>query len=453
MDTVNASTVHSLRGNDMAMIFQEPMTALNPLHTIGRQIGEVIQIHQDMTGAKPQVDRQTQALLDQVGLYHFKNRLDAYPHQLSGGERQRVMIAMAIANRPKLLIADEPTTALDVHVEKTILDLLAKLQDEMGMSMLFITHDLPMVKHMADKVAVMKQGQIVEQGTVDEVFNHPQHSYTRTLLDSLPKGQPTPTTTTEPVMTVDDVTVQFPIKKGVFARTVDHHVALAGVNFTLHEGETLGVVGQSGSGKTTLAMALLRMQAFTGRTVFLGNTLSSLTGNDLRAMRKDMQLVFQDPFSSLNPRMTVGQIIGEGLTIHDPDGSHHSRRIAQILEQVGLTPDTIHRYPHEFSGGQRQRISIARAMILEPKLVILDEPTSALDVTVQMQILTLLKAFQQEHAISYIFITHDLRVIRTIAHRLMVLKAGKVVEAGDTESILNAPAHDYTKALVEAALW
>lgn len=444
------ANMQSIRGNDMSMIFQEPMTALNPLHTIGRQIGEVMTIHQ--SGIQ-NLESRIKDVLEQVGLSHFKDRLDAYPHQLSGGERQRVMIAMAMANKPKLLIADEPTTALDVHVEKTILDLLSKLKAELGMSMLFITHDLPMVRRMADKVAVMRMGKIVEQGAVEDVFNHPKHAYTKQLLDSLPKGEPVkPTVGAKQVISAENVTVKFPIKKGVFARTVGYNTALEGASFQLDEGETLGVVGQSGSGKTTLAMALLRMQPYAGRVVLLGKDLQQLKGKILRKVRGDMQLVFQDPFSSLNPRMTVGQIIAEGLAIHEPNCNNHLARIKEVLEQVGLTADMIHRYPHEFSGGQRQRISVARAMVLQPKLVILDEPTSALDVTVQMQILDLLKTFQSQQQLSYVFITHDLRVIRTIAHRLLVLKDGHVVEAGNTEDVLRRPIHGYTKALVEAAL-
>lgn len=447
---ITHADMHSLRGNDISMIFQEPMTALNPLHTIGRQIGEVIAIHQSRVS---NLESRISNLLDQVGLSHFKTRTDAYPHQLSGGERQRVMIAMAIANTPKLLIADEPTTALDVHVEKTILDLLKKLQKELGMSMLFITHDLPLVRKIADNVAVMKQGKIVEQGPVATLFDRPTHAYTKLLLDSLPKGDPVPPPAApQPVLQAENLTVQFPIKKGLLARTVGFNTALSDASFTLRQGETLGVVGESGSGKTTLAMALLRMQKFSGRAVFLGKDLQSLDRQALRTIRADMQLVFQDPFSSLNPRMTIGQIIGEGLRVHEPQAGNEAERIEHMLMQVGLEPNMIHRYPHEFSGGQRQRISIARAMILQPKLLILDEPTSALDVTVQRQVLELLKQFQREQGLSYLFITHDLRVIRTIAHRLMVLKSGEVVEMDETEAVLKNPTHAYTQMLVEAAL-
>lgn len=446
--------MQAIRGHDISMVFQEPMTALNPLHTIGRQIAEAFSANKERSsGQVPQnAAERVQELLDQVGLSHFKDRLDAYPHQLSGGERQRVMIAMAIANKPALLIADEPTTAVDVHVQQHILELLAKLKRDMGMSMLFITHDLPLVKRMADKVAVMRHGEIVEIGSIREVFENPKHPYTKTLLDSAPKGRPLPVKQhAEAVITAEDISVHFPIKRGIFARTIGRNTAVEHVNLTLMQGETLGIVGESGSGKTTLAFALLQMQAYEGMVVFAGKPLTGVHGKALKALRKDMQLVFQDPYSSLNPRMTVGEIIGEGLKVHQPrtDAAPH---IAAILEKVGLSADMASRYPHEFSGGQRQRISIARAMILQPKLVILDEPTSALDLTVQSQILDLLKKFQAEQGISFIFISHDLRAIRAISHHMLVLQKGKVVEAGHAEDIFQAPKAAYTKQLIDAAM-
>lgn len=472
--TSSEKHMQSLRGNDISMIFQEPMTALNPLHTIGKQIGEVISIHNKFPspigggsgrghdGTQPSQaplptsplrgEERVCELLTQVGLAHFIDRLDAYPHQLSGGERQRVMIAMAIANTPKLLIADEPTTAVDVHVQQTILDLLQRLKVDLNMSMLFITHDLPLVRRMADKIAVMKQGKIVEQGLVAEVFENPKHPYTQLLLGSAPKGSAIPCpTNAETLLKAENLTVKFPIKRGVFARTVGYNTAVEDVSFDIKRGETLGIVGESGSGKTTLALALLRMQRFEGTTVYMGKSLADSSRNDLLTLRKNMQLVFQDPFSSLNPRMTIRQIIGEGLTVHEPNTGDHEARIRTILEKVGLSADMADRYPHEFSGGQRQRISIARALVLEPKLVILDEPTSALDLTVQSQIIDLLKKFQQEQGLSYIFISHDLRVIRAISHRILVLKQGHAIESVPTETLFTAPQHEYSKRLIEAA--
>lgn len=460
----STEAMERLRGNDISMIFQEPMTALNPLHTIGKQIDESLSCGAQgaSTGSlalgkdpvqPPTASHRIRTLLDQVGLSHFKDRLDAFPHQLSGGERQRVMIAMAIANTPKLLIADEPTTAVDVHVQQTILDLLNQLKRDLKMSMLFITHDLPLVKRMADKVAVMKQGEIVEQGKVADVFSNPKHAYTKALLESAPKGRaiscPQDAAT---LMTAENLTVKFPIKRGVFARVVGYNTAVEEVSFEIKKGETIGIVGESGSGKTTLAFALLRMQRFEGKAVYMGKALDTLNRSDLLKLRKNMQMVFQDPFSSLNPRMTVGQIIGEGLKVHEPQTTNHESRIRVILEKVGLAADMAERYPHEFSGGQRQRISIARALVLEPKLVILDEPTSALDLTVQSQIIDLLKKFQQEQGLSYIFISHDLRVIRAISHRVLVLKSGRIVESADTETLFSRPQHEYSQRLIEAAM-
>lgn len=464
---LHEADMRSMRGRDIGMIFQEPMTALNPLHTIGRQIGEAISVHKSCgtqrvsTGSHERgTDPVQQAslthritkLLDDVGLSYLSARRNAYPHELSGGERQRVMIAMAIANNPKLLVADEPTTAVDVTIQATLLTLLKELQTERGMAMLFITHDLPLVRHMADRVAIMKGGEIVEQGRVAEVWAAPKHAYTKMLLGSAPSGEAAPLPAhAEPLLNASEVSVNFPIKAGIFRRVKGHKHAVTDVSLVLGRGETLGVVGESGCGKTTLAMSLIRMQKATGTIVFAGETISELNSKQLHPLRKGMQLVFQDPFGSLNPRMTAAQIVGEGLRVHEPDARDHAARIAQILTEVGLTPDMASRYPHEFSGGQRQRISIARALVLKPKLVVLDEPTSALDLTVQSQILALLKKFQATHGIAYLVISHDLRAVRAIAHRIMVLKDGRVVEAADTKTLFTNPKTPYTKALIKAA--
>jgi microcin C transport system ATP-binding protein len=445
----STATLRALRGKRISMIFQEPMTALNPLHAIGRQIGEMLD------PSSPAIHRaQVQALLEQVGLAHFKDRLGAYPHELSGGERQRVMIAMAIANRPDLLIADEPTTAVDVTVQAKILELLKQLQREMGMSMLFISHDLTVVRRLADRVAVMQHGKLVEIGRTQEVFSAPQHEYTRHLLGSEPKGSPLPLQPdANTAIACEHLKVYFPIKKGLLRRVTGYIKAVDDISISIPESSTLGIVGESGSGKTTLAMALLRLVSSEGRILFMGQELQGLSGKPLRSLRSRMQLVFQDPYSSLNPRMSVRQIIEEGLHIHQPAMNEVERQLAvdAILRDVGLSPDMKDRYPHEFSGGQRQRISIARAMVLQPKLVVLDEPTSALDLSVQSQILDLLKRFQAQRGVSYIFISHDLRVVRTIAQQLVVMKRGQVVEQGDTASIFASPQSDYTKTLISAA--
>ena len=433
----------SIRGKRISMIFQEPMTALNPLHTIGRQIGE-------MGGSKADII----ALLEQVGLAHFSTRLDAYPHELSGGERQRVMIAMAIASRPELLIADEPTTAVDVTVQVKLLALLKKLQKELGMSMLFITHDLTIVRRMADRVAVMQQGKLVEIGKVSEVFANPKHSYTQKLLASEPKGSPLPVpANAKKIMECEQLKVHFPIKTGLLKRITGYIKAVDDISVAIPESSTLGIVGESGSGKTTLGFALLRLIKSEGKIVFLGNRIDNVRGSALRNLRGDMQFVFQDPYSSLNPRMTIRQIIAEGLLVHEAQKTAAEREVEidQILHDVGLSPDMKDRYPHEFSGGQRQRISIARAMVLKPALVVLDEPTSALDLSVQSQIIELLKKFQKERGISYIFISHDLRVVRAIAQRIIVMKGGKVVESGETAAIFDHPKEAYTKTLIDAA--
>ena len=445
-------TLRRLRGSRVGMIFQEPMTALNPLHTIGRQIKEMLDIHQDMS---PQATlTRIHELLDSVGLSHFKTRLDAYPHEMSGGERQRAMIAMAIANKPALLIADEPTTAVDVTIQVKILALIKELQKSMNMAVLFITHDLTVVKRLADSVAIMRAGEIVEQGKVADVFANPRHAYTKKLLASEPGGAPLPPpASAHPVMSCDNLKVYFPIKKGVLKRTVDHVKAVDGVSVSILESSTLGVVGESGSGKTTLGFALLRLIKSQGNIVFQQNAISSRKGSALRALRKEMQVVFQDPYSSLNPRMNVRQIIGEGLGVHFPEMNEagQAKAVDEALAEVGLSPDSADRFPHEFSGGQRQRISIARAIVLKPRFVVLDEPTSALDLTVQSQIVELLKDLQQKYGLSYLFISHDLRVVKAIAHHIAVLKNGKIVEYGPTAQIFDNPQQDYTKTLIKAA--
>ncbi len=443
--------LRSMRGKNISMIFQEPMTALNPLHSIEKQIGEMLDVHQRMSHAEKR--GRVVALLEQVGLGHFKDRLDAFPHQLSGGERQRVMIAMAIANAPALLIADEPTTAVDVTVQAKILLLLKELQHSLGMAILFITHDLTIVKRLADRVAVMRAGEIVEQGAVAEVFGAPKHAYTQKLLASAPKGSPLPPLSDKVVMAAEELRVHFPIKKGVFRKVVGYTKAVDGLTISVPEGSCLGVVGESGSGKTTLGFALLRLLPSQGKIVFLGQEIQQVKGKVLRHLRQQMQMVFQDPFSSLNPRMTVRQIVAEGLLVHMPGMAEAERqqKVAEILHDVGLEPAMGERYPHEFSGGQRQRISIARAMVLKPKFVVLDEPTSALDLTVQAQIIELLKDLQRKHGVSYIFISHDLRVVKAIAGSLVVMRQGKVVEQGDAAGIFAAPQHDYTQTLLKAA--
>lgn len=434
--------IRKLRGKIASMIFQEPMTALNPLHTIGKQIAEM--------GGEPAA-----TLLEKVGLAHFKDRLGTYPHQLSGGERQRVMIAMAIANTPKLLIADEPTTAVDVTIQAKILELLKQLQHDLGMAMLFITHDLTLVKRLADRMVVMKSGEVVESGKVIDIFARPQHPYTRQLIDSEPKGSPASLPDLpKPVMQADNIKVYFPIKNGLFRRTSGYIKAVDDISISIAESMSLGVAGESGSGKSTLGNALLRLTPAQGKIIFAGNDISQLTGDALRHLRKDMQLVFQDPFSSLNPRMTIQMIIEEGLRVHYLAQSEQERERAvdDILDEVGLSPTMKHRYPHEFSGGQRQRIAIARAMILKPKFVVLDEPTSALDLTVQTQIIELLKRFQVKYQMSYLMISHDLRVLRAMCHQLVIMQAGRVVEVGDAKQVLENPEHDYTKTLIRAAM-
>lgn len=441
-----------VRGDDISMIFQEPMSSLNPLHTVERQIGEILKIHRGMsdTAARARVVE----LLHQVHIKEPESRLASYPHQLSGGQRQRVMIAMALANEPDLLIADEPTTALDVTVQAEILALLKELQAERGMAMLFITHDLGIVRKVADRVCVMTGGEIVEHDTVTEIFQRPKHAYTKHLLAAEPKGKPPARDDSAPVVVeVDKLKVWFPIKRGLLRRTVGHIKAVDGVDAKVREGQTLGVVGESGSGKTTLGLALLRLISSKGRVVFLGRDIQGWNRKAMRPLRRDMQVVFQDPYGSLSPRLSIGDIVAEGLTIHAPDLSPAERddKVARVLEEVGLDPATRHRYPHEFSGGQRQRISIARAMVLEPKFVMLDEPTSALDMSVQAQVVDLLRALQERHSLAYLFISHDLKVVRALANDVIVMRAGEVVEAGPAQSVFDNPQSDYTKTLMAAA--
>ena len=444
--------LRQVRGNKITMIFQEPMTSLNPLHTIEQQIGEILRIHRGMNDQ--QARARTLELLHEVGIREPERRLGAYPHELSGGQRQRVMIAMALANEPELLIADEPTTALDVTVQAQILELLAGLKAKNGMSMLFITHDLGIVRRIADRVCVMTKGKIVESGPTAEIFARPQHEYTRHLLAAEPKGEPPAGRADAPtVIEGHDVKVWFPIRKGFFRRTVDHVKAVDGIDLSVRAGETLGVVGESGSGKTTLGLALTRMISSEGRIDFGGSDISKLSFRGMRPLRHEIQIVFQDPFGSLRPRMSVSEISEEGLKIHEPrlSGDERDDRIVSVLREVGLDPQTRFRYPHEFSGGQRQRIAIARAMVLKPRFVMLDEPTSALDMSVQAQVVDLLRNLQKKHDLAYLFISHDLKVVRALANNVIVMRNGKVVEAGPSKQIFSEPQTDYTKALIAAA--
>jgi microcin C transport system ATP-binding protein len=449
--------LRGVRGSEIAMIFQEPMTALNPVYPIGEQLIEPLVVHRGMD--RPAARKRMIALLARTGIPEPERRMDSFPHMLSGGQRQRVMIAMALACSPKLLIADEPTTALDVTIQIQILELLEDLQREFGMSVLFITHDLNLVRRFADRVCVMQRGRIVEEGVVSEVFAKPRHAYTRQLLDSRPgrlvaddearrlQGAAT-------LVRMSEIECHFPIKSGFFRREVGRVRAVDGVSIEMREGETLGIVGESGSGKSTLGFCLLRLQACAGRIEFNGRRLDGLKQRELRPLRSELQIVFQDPYSSLSPRMTVEGIVGEGLRIHFPHLSKAERRarIVRVLDEVGLSSDMLWRYPHEFSGGQRQRIAIARAVVLEPKLVLLDEPTSALDVSVQKQVLELLRDLQQRRGLSYLFISHDLGVIRAMSHRIVVMRGGKIIEAGDTESLFTHPQNDYTRTLLHASL-
>ncbi|MFG1464872.1 ABC transporter ATP-binding protein [Xanthobacter sp. DSM 24535] len=450
--TLPERELRGVRGNDVTMVFQEPMSSLNPLHTISQQIGEMLILHRGMGGT--QVRERTLELLHEVGIPDPERRLSDYPHQLSGGQRQRVMIAMALANEPDLLIADEPTTALDVTVQAQILKLLKDLQARMGMAMLFITHDLGIVRKIADRVCVMSKGEIVEQGGAEETFLHPQHPYTQALLHAEPKPDPAPAAPdAKVVVSTQDLKVHFPIKRGILRRTIGYVKAVDGVTLDIHEGETLGVVGESGSGKTTLGLALLRLISSSGPIAFLGNRIDGLRFKQLRPLRADMQIVFQDPFGALSPRMSVEDIVGEGLRVHqkDLDADAREQRVIAALTDVGIDPESRHLYPHEFSGGQRQRISIARAMALEPSFVVLDEPTSALDMLVQAQIVDLLRGLQRRRSLTYMFISHDLRVVSALASRILVMRNGKMVEEGPAREVFQNPKEAYTKALFAAA--
>ncbi len=443
--------LRKIRGNDISYIFQEPMTSLNPLHTLEKQLAESLSLHQGVSGAAART--RIVELLRKVGIHDAETRLGAYPHQLSGGQRQRVMIAMALANGPDLLIADEPTTALDVTIQAQILELLAELKAVEQMSLLFITHDLGIVRRIADRVCVMQEGEIVEAGVTAEIFANPTHPYTQKLLAAEAAGRPDPVPEDAPLVAeTEALRIWFPIYRGLLKRTVGHVKAVNSASVSVRAGETLGIVGESGSGKTTLALAIMRLIGSVGGISFEGRDIAGLNQRDMRPLRRHMQIVFQDPYGSLSPRMTAEEIIGEGLTIHavDPDRDRREM-VTEIMAEVGLDPATMHRYPHEFSGGQRQRIAIARAMILRPKLVVLDEPTSALDMTVQVQIVHLLRQLQVSHGLAYLFISHDLKVVRALSHKVMVMKNGDVVEVGEGDAIFENPQTDYTKELIAAA--
>jgi microcin C transport system ATP-binding protein len=447
------AVLRGIRGNKISMIFQEPMTSLNPLHTIEKQIAEVLLIHKKMPPEKARA--RVVELLHLVGLEKLTERLNAFPHELSGGQRQRVMIAMALANEPDILIADEPTTAVDVTVQAQLLKLLQDLQAKLGMAIILITHDLSIVKKMAHRVAVMYRGEVVETAETDQLFSSPRHDYTKMLLAAQPKGTPAGfDSDAMPILTAADMKVWFPIKRGVFRRTVDHVKAVDGINISIRPGQTMGIVGESGSGKTTLGLALLRLLQSQGHVAFGGRALNDMSEKEIRPLRRDMQIVFQDPYGSLSPRLSVLQIIEEGLLVHFPEMTSAVReeKVMSVMQEVGLSPELRHRYPHEFSGGQRQRIAIARVMVLKPKLVILDEPTSALDMSVQAQIVDLLRDLQQKNNLAYIFISHDLRVVKAMSHQVVVMKNGKIVEAGTTAQVFDHPKESYTRALISAAI-
>jgi microcin C transport system ATP-binding protein len=444
--------LRKIRGNHIAMIFQEPMTSLNPLHTIGRQIQESLSLHTQLN--KAQSKARILELMDLVGLGAMKDRLSAYPHELSGGQRQRIMIAMALACEPDILIADEPTTALDVTVQAQILELLKGLQKKLGMAILLITHDLTIVRKYSQRIAVMKNGELVEQGTTADVFDAPKHDYTKMLINAEPRGLVKPINDNAgTLLDVQNLKLFYPKTKNFWGKTTDHVKAVNDVSLSLKQGETLGIVGESGSGKSTLGFSIIRLLNPTGNIVFMGNDIALLKEREIKPLRSDMQLVFQDPFGALSPRMTVGDIIAEGLSIHQKDLSQTERdaMVIDVLKKVRLDPDTRHRFPHEFSGGQRQRISIARALILRPKMIVMDEPTSALDMSVQAEVVELLRDLQSQFGLSYIFISHDLRVVKALSHRVIVMKDGKVVEHGAINQIFDDPQQDYTKNLISAA--
>ena len=447
----DSDTLRRIRGNDISMIFQEPMTALNPLHVIEKQIAESLALHQGISGGEAR--KKIIELLNQVGIQDPESRLGAYPHQLSGGQRQRVMIAMALANLPEVLLADEPTTALDVTVQARILALLKELQRSNNLGILLITHDLNMVRKVADRVLVMQAGRMVERGPTTQIFQSAKEEYTRLLLSAEPPQREPPAAADEQILEAEHLRIWFPIKRGVFRRTVGHVKAVNDASLTLKPGHTLGIVGESGSGKTTLALALMRLIASEGSMTFFGRDMRSFGGDELKAMRRQLQMVFQDPYGSLSPRMPITEIVSEGLDAHGliTDPAERDRRVVEILREVEIDPEVRFRYPHEFSGGQRQRIAIARALILEPRVLFLDEPTSALDRTVQVQVLQLLNRIQREHNLSYVFISHDLSVVRAIADDLVVMKSGDVVEQGDAAKIFESPEHGYTRALLDAA--
>ncbi len=442
--------LRKIRGNRIAMIFQEPMSSLNPLHTIEKQINEILILHKGMTAKQASV--RTLELLTLVEIKNPAQRMSSYPHELSGGQRQRVMIAMALANEPELLIADEPTTALDVTVQQTILQLLRDLQERLGMSILLISHDLNLVRRVAHRVCVMRNGEIVEQAPCEQIFTAPQHPYTQELLGAEPSGTPVAHSPSETLLETKDLRVWFPIKKGILQRTVDYVKAVDGISFALQRGQTLGVVGESGSGKSTLGLAILRLINSKGGIFYAGQAIENLSQQQVRPLRRDIQVVFQDPFGSLSPRMSVSDIIGEGLRIHKMGNAEEQEQaIIAAMQEVGLDPETRHRYPHEFSGGQRQRVAIARALVLKPKLIVLDEPTSALDRTVQRQVVELLRNLQLKYNLTYVFISHDLAVVKALSHQLLVMRQGQVIEQGAAEDIFAAPQQEYTQQLLAAA--
>ncbi|MEN9060378.1 ABC transporter ATP-binding protein [Ponticoccus litoralis] len=444
--------LRAVRGNDISFIFQEPMTSLNPLHTLEKQIAESLELHRGLKGDEAR--KRIVELLTRVGIRDPESRLSAYPHQLSGGQRQRVMIAMALANGPDLLIADEPTTALDVTIQAQILELLAELKQSENLSLLFITHDLGIVRRIADRVCVMKDGEIVEQGPTKEIFDNPQHPYTIKLLSAESTGTPDPVEPdAEEIARTDKLKIWFPIQRGLMKRTVGYVKAVNEASIAVRAGETVGIVGESGSGKTTLALAIMRLIGSEGGITYRGEDVRKWSTRELRRLRSEMQIVFQDPYGSLSPRMTCEQIIAEGMQVHGaPDNRPHREHVAEVMTEVGLNPTTMHRYPHEFSGGQRQRIAIARAMVLRPRLVVLDEPTSALDMTVQVQIVELLRDLQRKYDLAYLFISHDLKVVRAMSHKVIVMKQGDVVEYGAASEVFDTPRTEYTQTLLAAAL-